>query len=194
MAVLFVVAGLGNPGDRYDRTRHNVGAEVVKFLARAEDHSLVYRKSCNYLGTELKMDGVNVLLAFPQSFMNESGRPLSCILRRNPGVELTSLVVVHDELDLPLGSVRVKRGGGLAGHNGLKSVACHVGSNDFIRVRIGIDRPRPGGDVSAWVLSRPSAKERDILDAAIENGAEAIRSIVRFGVDQTMNIFNVTTK
>ncbi len=192
--MLFVVAGLGNPGDRYDRTRHNVGAEVIKYLARTEGSQLSFRKTCNFLGTEVKLEGASTLLVFPQNFMNDSGKTISCVMRRNPSLGIGSLVVVHDELDLPVGVVRVKRGGGLAGHNGLRSLSLHVGTNDFIRVRIGIDRPQSGGDVSNWVLSRPSIKEREALDVVIERAAEAVRSIIRDGVDQAMNYFNVTAK
>lgn len=171
-----------------------MGAEVVKYLTRTEGLSLSFKKACNFLGAEVKLEGISTLLVFPQSFMNNSGRPVSCVMSRNPLVSVESLVVVHDELDLPVGTVRVKKGGGLAGHNGLKSLSHHVGSNDFIRVRVGIDRPKSGGDVSNWVLSRPSAEEREVLDSAIERAGEAVRSIIRDGVDRAMNNFNVTTK
>jgi PTH1 family peptidyl-tRNA hydrolase len=189
-----LVAGLGNPGERYEKTRHNAGAAVVAKLADSTHVSLRRVKSCMTLACEAEIGGAPTVLSFPQTYMNESGRAVVCLMKRYPEAVVNSLVVIHDELDLPVGVVKIKRGGGLAGHNGLKSIASYAGSKDFIRVRVGIGRPRDGVDISRWVLSRPDANERIQLELATERAAMAVQSIVRDGVEKAMNEFNSNTR
>jgi len=138
-----LAVGLGNPGPRYSKTRHNVGADVVALLAERRGDRLRQGKELA-LVAEVRVEGKRLALAFPQTFMNESGRSVARLVRRFNVSDLTKLVVVHDELDLPLGTVRVKAGGGLAGHNGLRSIKAWLRSDEFSRVRIGIGKP-PGG-------------------------------------------------
>ena len=140
---------------------------------------------------EVKLDGKRLVLAFPQTFMNESGRSVARLVRRFKSRTWPSCVVVHDELDLPLGTVRVKAGGGLAGHNGLRSIKAWLRSDEFSRVRIGIGKPPGGKDYGVdHVLSAPSRLERQHLNAAVETAADAVEMILAQGVAAAQNEFN----
>ncbi len=182
--------GLGNPGPRYAKTRHNVGADTVALLAERHGERLRQGKELA-LVAEVKVDGKRLALAFPQTFMNDSGRSAVRLVRRFKIEDLTKLVVVHDELDLPLGTVRVKAGGGLAGHNGLRSIKAWLRSDEFLRVRIGIGKPPGGKDYGVdHVLSTPSRLERQKLSGAIETAADAVEYILSQGVAAAQNEFN----
>jgi len=183
--------GLGNPGSRYARTRHNAGADTVALLA--ERHGAAMKRTPRQLAlvADVRHGGRRLVLAFPQTYMNDSGRSVTLLLRWHQVSDLGRLVVVHDELDLPLGRVRVKVGGGLAGHNGLRSIRDHLHSTDFLRVRIGIGKP-PGGKQHGvdHVLRAPGAKERTELDVSIEEAADAVECILDEGVVAAQNRFN----
>jgi peptidyl-tRNA hydrolase, PTH1 family len=182
------VVGLGNPGDEYARTRHNVGAETVELLAKRHGASL--RKSKERARTvEVTIGGKRVALAVPLTFMNDSGLAVVALARRF-GVEPDQIVVVHDELDLPPGRIKVKVGGGLAGNNGLRSIKAHLGTDDFARVRIGVGKP-PGRMAGAdHVLRRPGKAERAELDIAIEDAADAVELILAEGPEAAMQKYN----
>ena len=131
-----------------------------------------------------------MVLAFPQTYVNESGQAAAALVRRHGIDDLRKVVVVHDELDLPVGRVKVKLGGGTAGHNGLKSIQAHLHDNGFVRIRIGVDKPpgrRQGAD---HVLRRPSKAERDALEVSVEVAADAVEAILTDGPDAAMNHFN----
>jgi len=187
-ADLFVV-GLGNPGTEYAKTRHNVGAEVVELLAKRHGARLRKAKE-RALVDEIRIDGKRVALAIPLTYMNESGQAVAPLARRL-GVGLERIVVVHDELDLPVAALRVKVGGGLAGHNGLRSIKSHLHSDEFLRVRIGVGKP-PGGKEQGvdHVLRRFSKAERAEIDVTIEQAADAVEAILRDGIDAAMNRYN----
>jgi peptidyl-tRNA hydrolase, PTH1 family len=185
-----LAVGLGNPGPRYVKTRHNVGADTVALLAERHGERLRQGKELA-LVAEVQVGGKRLALAFPQTFMNESGRSVARLVRRYKVEDLTRLVVVHDELDLPLGVVRVKAGGGLAGHNGLRSIKGWLRSDEFSRVRIGIGKPPGGKDQGAdHVLSAPSRLERRRLDAAVEVAADAVEMVLAEGMAAAQNEFN----
>jgi PTH1 family peptidyl-tRNA hydrolase len=159
-----LVVGLGNPGVAYVGTRHNAGADVVHLLADRHGGRLKLAKRERSMIDDVRIDDKRVLLAFPQTYMNDSGVAVSTLARRG-SLELPEdaerIVVVHDELDLPLGTVRVKQGGGLAGHNGLRSINAHAHTDAFLRVRIGIGKPPGGKDQGAdHVLRRPAGIAR----------------------------------
>jgi PTH1 family peptidyl-tRNA hydrolase len=184
-----MVVGLGNPGPRYERTRHNAGAMTVALLAERTNSRLRrHRSGC--LAAETFLGGRGVVLGRPLEFMNDSGHQVGALVRWY-GAGPEDLVVVHDELDISFGQVRVKRGGGTAGHNGVESVASHLGTKEFGRVRIGISRPTGGRDPVGWVLTEFSAAERSELPAILERAAEACERVAEVGLDATMNEFNV---
>jgi PTH1 family peptidyl-tRNA hydrolase len=183
-----IVIGLGNPGRKYERTRHNAGFLAVEALARGLRFDLSQEKYHSLVGRGVA-GGVEVLLAKPQTFMNESGRSAGAILRYTSST-VADLVVIHDELDLPLGAVRVKTGGGHGGHNGLRSLIDHLGSADFIRVRIGVGRPPAGREAADYVLSPFLPEERTAAEDAVARAAEAARTILLEGLTKAMNAFN----
>ncbi len=182
--------GLGNPGSEYERTRHNAGADAVALLAARHGERLKKSKG-NTLVAEVRIGPKRLALAFPQTYMNDSGRAVAPLIRRFGITDLAELVIVHDELDLPLGTVRVKAGGGLAGHNGLRSIKAYVHSDSFTRVRIGIGKP-PGGKERGvdHVLKAPSKKDRTELDVSIEVAADAVECILGDGLVVAQNRFN----
>ena len=185
----FLVVGLGNPGKEYVGTRHNVGAAVVEALAEA--HDCVLRKSRDQsLTTEISLEGKKVLLAFPQTFMNNSGQAVSSIMRRNGISNPENLIVVHDEMDTPPGDLRIKFGGGLAGHNGLKSITNHLHTQDYLRLRLGIGKPADKDSGANYVLKRPSKTEQEIFSQAIQKAIEAIEALILEGKDAAMARFN----
>jgi PTH1 family peptidyl-tRNA hydrolase len=183
-----LVVGLGNPGDEYARTRHNVGAETVELLAKR--HGAALRKGKERaLTVEITIDSRRVALAVPLTYMNDSGLAVAALARRF-GVEPDQIVVIHDELDLPTATLRVKSGGGLAGHNGLRSIHSHLHSADFQRVRIGVGKPPSKEQGVDHVLRRFSKRERAEIDVTLEQAADAVECILIDGIDVAMNRFN----
>ena len=182
-----LVAGLGNPGREYERTRHNLGWLVLDELARRHHGS--WRSKFSGSLAEVRLDGLRLALLKPETYMNESGRSVGAAARFFK-VPAESLLVVHDDVDLEPGRLQARRGGGLAGHNGLRSLAQHLGTQDFLRLRIGIGRPGRGDPrpVKDWVLS-PFAPEED-ANAVISRAADAVETIVREGVEAAQQRFN----
>ena len=182
-----LVVGLGNPGARYRDTRHNLGRRAVELIADELGGS--WRSRWNGRVSELRDSDERLGLLVPETFMNESGRSVAPALRFYK-LSPERLVVVHDELDLELGDVRAKQGGGLAGHNGLRSLAEALGTQDFLRVRIGIGRPERGDrrPVADWVL-QPFPPGTDV-DRLVRDGADCTLSVLRDGVDAAMRTWN----
>ena len=182
-----LVAGLGNPGREYERTRHNAGWVVLDELARR--HGGSWRSKFSGSLAELRVDGSKLALLKPETYMNESGRSVAAAARFFK-VPAESLLVVHDDVDLEPGRLQARRGGGLAGHNGLRSLAQHLGTQDFLRLRIGVGRPGRGDPrpVKDWVLS-PFAPEED-ADALVTRAADAVETIVREGLEAAQQRFN----
>ena len=184
----WIVAGLGNPGPRYERTRHNLGAMVVHALIERLGVSLKRHKS-GCLIAEAIVAGERVVLARSTSYMNESGRSFAELVRWYKSSP-ERLVVVHDELDIPFEEVRVKLGGGTAGHNGLASMAAHLGSKEFVRVRVGVSRPPGARDAADYVLTEFTAAERKRLPDVVERACEAVERVIEVGVERAMNEVN----
>ena len=192
-----LVVGLGNPGAEYEGTRHNMGAIAVELLVARHGGSLSAEKGLRARAGRIRIGDRPVLCAVPLTYMNESGLAVSPLVRRagidepTDGTASTSrLVIVHDELDLPSGRVRVKVGGGTAGNNGLKSIHAHLHTGDYVRVRIGIGKPpgrQPGAD---YVLKRPGKDEREALARAAEVAADAVELIATVGSERAMNQVN----
>lgn len=188
-----LIVGLGNPGDQFDGTRHNVGAAVVAKLAERADARLKKTKARS-LAAGVLMSGKRVVLAFPQTFMNNSGEAVRLLIRSYGIQEANHIVIVHDELDLDAGRLRLKEGGGLAGHNGLRSITQHIGTTEYIRLRIGIGRPPISQEGSDYVLRRPGKQDREILDGAVEAAADAIELLAEVGIDAAMASVNQRPK
>jgi PTH1 family peptidyl-tRNA hydrolase len=185
-----VVVGLGNPGPRYEKTRHNAGAMAVEVLlgrhrARAASDR---RMRCRWASLEL--GGLGVVVAIPETYMNDSGLAVEAIVETVGLDSWEQLVIVHDDLDLDVGVVRLKRGGGSGGHRGLISIGDCLGSLDFTRVRIGIGRSSRGCDVVEWVLSVPGEDELLALEAACSRAADAVEQIASRGIASVMSEFN----
>ena len=189
MTVEVLVVGLGNPGKRYERTRHNVGVDVIDELARRASVVLKSGRD-NALVAECSIRSVNVVLAFPMTFMNDSGLAVRPLMKRYGLSEPQQLIVIHDELDLPPGVVRVKAGGGLAGNNGLRSITAHLHTQDYLRVRLGIGKPQSKEHGAGHVLSKLSPKDRSLLDVAIQHAADAVEVLLGDGIDAAQRIYN----
>jgi len=184
-----LVVGLGNPGKEYANTRHNTGALCVQLLAKQMGVTLE-RKSRLATLAEGDLAGERAALAVPRTFVNDSGGAVSGLLQRY-GVKPKDLILVYDDLDLPLGTIRVRPSGSSAGHNGVKSVIAALGTEQFPRIRIGIDRPAQGGaDQIAHVLSGFTRAEQAQLNKALERAAEAVVCVLSEGVDVAMNRYN----
>jgi PTH1 family peptidyl-tRNA hydrolase len=188
----WLVVGLGNPGPSYAATRHNIGRVVVELLAERAGGSFKAHRRSRADVVEARLGGVpgtRAVLARTRSYMNESGGPVAN-LRDFFGVDVDHLVVVHDELDLPYGTLRVKRGGGDNGHNGLRSVRGALGTGDFLRVRFGIGRPPGRMDPAVFVLKPFSASERADLPVHVERTADAVEALVVDGLAYAQNHYN----
>ncbi len=188
----WLVVGLGNPGKEYAGTRHNVGFEVVDLLARRHGGRLKAGKE-RALVDEVRIDGQRVALAEPTTYMNLSGESVAPLVRRFGIDDPTRLVVVQDELDLPTGRVRVKVGGGLAGHNGLRSIKAHLHTDAFVRIRIGVGKPPSKEHGADHVLKKVAKSDRELLAVAVEIAADAVELIVAQGADAAMNQVNART-
>ncbi|WP_024800229.1 aminoacyl-tRNA hydrolase [Nocardia sp. BMG51109] len=181
-----LVVGLGNPGTEYERTRHNVGFLVADVLAgRVGGRFTVHKKSGADL-LEARLDGRKVLIAKPRSYMNVSGRPVAA-LARFFSVPPAEVIVVHDELDLPFGTLRLKRGGGEGGHNGLRSVSSALTTKDYVRVRFGIGRPPGRQDPADYVLKPFSSVERKEVPVLVEQAADAVELLLKAGLETAQN-------
>jgi PTH1 family peptidyl-tRNA hydrolase len=189
----WLIAGLGNPGPKYAATRHNIGFAVVDGLAAQVGSKLARHKRAMALAAEGRFgppgSNESVVLVEPLSFMNESGGPVKALMGFY-GVDAAQLVVVHDELDLPLGGLRVKFGGGDNGHNGLRSIRSSLGTGDFFRVRVGIGRPTGRQDPADYVLSGFGSAERAELPLVTERAEHAVESLVLNGLERTQQSFN----
>jgi PTH1 family peptidyl-tRNA hydrolase len=182
--------GLGNPGASYAGTRHNIGADVIARLASRHGSKLRSERVLRSMATEVTVAGRRLALAFPQTYMNDSGLAVAPLVRRFGIDDLEDLVVVHDELDLPVGRIQVKAGGGLAGHNGLKSIKAHLHSEAFTRIRVGIGKPAGRQQGIDHVLGPPARSEKAELDVAVELAADAVEMVLAEGVVPAQNRFN----
>jgi PTH1 family peptidyl-tRNA hydrolase len=180
------VVGLGNPGAEYAGTLHNVGSDAVELLAARHGATLRPEKGVAARVAVATIAGRRVALAIPTTYMNESGVAVRGLARRHGIADPESIVVVHDELDLPPGTVRLKAGGGLAGHNGLRSIESHLHTNDFLRVRIGVGKPPSAAQGAAHVLKRPAKVVREVLAAAVDTAADSVERIAAEGLPAAM--------
>ena len=189
-ASVLVIVGLANPGAEYDDTRHNVGGAAVRELCRRRGVTLARERRQRAAAATMATDRGLVTLAVPTTFMNESGAAVAPLVRRTSLAELSALLVVHDELDLEPGRLQLKVGGGLAGHNGLRSIADAVGSRDFARLRIGVGKPVDKDRGAQYVLARLTGARRDALASDVARAADALELVIEEGFDDAQRRVN----
>jgi PTH1 family peptidyl-tRNA hydrolase len=185
----WLIVGLGNPGPSYAATRHNIGASAVEDLAKSIGEKLTKHKRAIANVAEARMSGAKVILANPQSYMNESGGPVSGLLKYYD-LEPKQLIVLHDELDIPAAALRVKFGGGDNGHNGLKSIRASIGTGDFYRIRMGIGRPVGQQDPADFVLKAFNSTEKVELPIMFDRTARLIETLISSGLAAAQNEFH----
>ena len=185
MTAIQLIAGLGNPGSKYEQTRHNAGFWFVDAVARRYD--VVFHAENRYKSdvARCRIDGHDCRLQKPMDFMNCSGMPVAS-LASFFRISRQAILVVHDELDLPPGTVRLKKGGGHGGHNGLRDLIPNLGGNDFLRLRIGIGHPGHRDDVTGHVLKPASREDRDAIETAIDAAVQVLPDIVAGNLDRAM--------
>jgi PTH1 family peptidyl-tRNA hydrolase len=184
-----LIVGLGNPGAEYEWTRHNLGFMLVDRLARAAGRD-VKRTECRALVGRAELAGEQVELVKPQTYMNLSGDAVACLVQKR-GLEIKrDLVVVSDDLALPFGTIRLRARGSSGGHNGLKSIIGVLRTDEFIRLRIGIQPEHPLGDAKRFVLERFSTAARAEVETILERCADALRAVLRDGIDKAMALYN----
>lgn len=188
----WLVVGLGNPGDEYAATRHNVGQMVIDHLVKRHNVKLSTHKSRTDIAAYklgVGVDAHSIILAKSKSYMNESGGPIKA-LAAFYSVEPSKIIVLHDELDIPYAAIRTKIAGGDNGHNGLKSLTSSLGTADYFRVRLGIGRPMGQQDPGDFVLKQFSKEEKKNLDEFIDRGADCVEFLIEKGLDLTQSKFN----
>lgn len=185
----WLIAGLGNPGERYAASRHNIGAMVVDELARRAGERFRKARFLPVEVAELREDGEPILLAKSLRYMNESGASYSSLARKR-GVDADHVIAVHDEIDLPFGALRVKSGGSTAGHNGLRSLQQALRTPDFFRVRLGVGRPTGRKQAADWVLDAFAKREEPDVAILVDDGADAVRSLITDGLLPTQDRYN----
>jgi peptidyl-tRNA hydrolase, PTH1 family len=189
-ASTLLIVGLANPGAEYEGSRHNVGGDAVRLVAERRGVRLTLESRQRALSATIQTDRGPVTLAVPTTFMNESGAALPPLLRRTSLKDLTRLVIVHDELDLEPGRLQLKLGGGLAGHNGLRSIAQTIGTNDFSRLRIGIGKPRTKEQGADHVLQRPTGARKLALAESVGAAADAIETVLDYEFEDAQQRVN----
>jgi len=185
---LKIVAGLGNPGPEYSATRHNIGFMVAELFAARVGIALKKKGHQAIYGVG-RFNDQDLLILLPQTFMNRSGASIGSVAKVRQ-LKTEDLVVVHDEIDLPFGTLRIKVGGGHGGHNGLRDIRSVLGNGDFVRLRIGVGRPPVGGDVARHVLREFSPNEKKQLDDLLMLAVQALEMLLKEGVQSAMNAFN----
>ena len=180
-----LIVGLGNPGSKYDKTKHNAGFWVIDELIRRSENS-AEKNQCQALVTTCTLYGERVMLAKPQTFMNLSGHAVSEIVNYYHD-RLDDILVIHDDLDLPVGKLRFKNGGSAGGHNGIKSIIAQLGSQDFDRLKLGIGK---GGNTIDYVLSPFNGEDAKIIDSAVQTAADAVEVWLKHGLNKAMNEYN----
>jgi peptidyl-tRNA hydrolase, PTH1 family len=186
----WLIVGLGNPGPQYEKTRHNLGFMLVDLLAERM-HTAIKREECKALIGQGEFENARVELVKPQTFMNLSGEAVACLLKKpGRGVPVENLIVISDDLALPLGRIRLRPGGSAGGHNGLKSLISSLGTDQFKRLRIGIQPEHPLNDTRNFVLDAFSKNDWETVEQTLSRSVDALASVVRDGIEKSMAAFN----
>ena len=185
-----LIVGLGNPGERYERTRHNLGFMLVDLLAR-QSNAQVKRAECRALVGRAEIEGRAVELVKPQTYMNLSGESVACLLRKREGLKPAGdLLVVSDDIALPFGSIRLRARGSSGGQKGLENIISVLGTDEFLRLRIGIRPEHTVSDTAGFVLERFTKAQQAEVEKILERSAEALRAVLRDGIDKAMSLYN----
>ena len=186
---MFIIVGLGNPGLKYEGTRHNVGFDVIDKIAEEYHIAVDTRKHRALIGRGV-MDGFRVILAKPQTFMNLSGESIRELVDYYKVDEETDLIVIYDDISLDVGQLRIRKKGSAGGHNGIKNIIAHLGTQEFPRIKVGVgDKPKKM-DLADYVLSRFSREDRAVMEDAFREAAGAVEMMITQGADAAMNQFN----
>ena len=183
--IVRMIVGLGNPGRTYAHTRHNVGFDILDIFAKKHHVRILSRQARALVGS-FEYYGEQILLVKPQTFMNESGQAIGTLVRKH-NLDADDVLVIYDDLDLPLGKIRIRMRGSSGGHKGMRSIISHLRSEDFPRIRIGIGR---SGEAIDHVLSRFSRKDKQIMDVTLQQAADALDMILQEGIEAAMNRYN----
>lgn len=185
---MYIIAGLGNPTKEYDGTRHNIGFAVIDEIAR-QNHIFLDGKKQKAIYGKGYIEGTKVILAKPQTYMNLSGESIRALMDYYKVAE-EELIIIYDDISLEVGQLRIRRRGSAGGHNGIKSIISHLGTQEFNRIKVGVgDKPK-GYDLANYVLGKFQKEEKPYIEKAIVMGAEATKVIITKGVDTAMNLFN----
>ena len=190
---MFIIAGLGNPGREYENTRHNIGFLVIDDIAKKYQITMLERKHKAVIGKGY-IDGHKVVLVKPLTYMNQSGESIRQATDYYKVDVTTQLVVVSDDISLDVGQLRIRKKGSAGGHNGLKNIILHLGTENFIRIRMGVSDKPQGDDLKDYVLGHFTDKEKKLLEETSEKAAEAVRMILQGDVDGAMNRYNTKKK
>ena len=186
---MFIIVGLGNPTKEYENTRHNVGFDVIDAIADKYNISVTERKNRAFCGKGI-IEGQKVILAKPQTYMNLSGESVRGLVDYYKVDEETELLIIFDDISLDVGQLRIRKKGSAGGHNGIKSIIQHLGSNVFQRIKVGVGEKPKEYDLADYVLGHFSKAEREIMEDGYKNAIEAVEMIVRGDIDAAMNAFN----
>ena len=186
---MFIIVGLGNPTPEYEGTRHNVGFEVIDALARKYNIDVDTKKHRAYIGKGM-IEGQKVILAKPQTYMNLSGESVRSLLDYYKVDEEQELLVIYDDISLGVGQIRIRAKGSAGGHNGIKNIIAHLGTQEFPRIKVGVGDKPPRMDLADYVLSRFSKEDREKMEQAFKDAAEAVEVMIAEGPDAAMNQFN----
>lgn len=186
---MYVIAGLGNPGTKYENTRHNIGFMVIDAVAEKNHISVTEKKHRALIGKGM-IGGERALLVKPQTFMNLSGESIREIIDYYKIEEKTELIVISDDISLPPGALRIRKKGSAGGHNGLKNIILHLGHDEFQRIRLGVGEKPSGYDLADYVLGHFNEEDRALIRESVEQAAEAVEVMMAEGADRAMNRFN----
>ena len=186
---MYIIAGLGNPGQPYEGTRHNAGFDVIDVLAEAYNISVDYRKNRALIGKGI-IEGQKVILAKPQTYMNLSGESIRGLVDYYKVDEESELIVIYDDVSLDPGQIRIRKKGSAGGHNGIKSIIAHLGTEVFPRVKVGVGQKPRQYDLADYVLGHFSSEEREQMAEGYRHAAEAVKYMVTDRVDEAMNEYN----
>lgn len=186
---MYIIAGLGNPTSKYEKTRHNVGFDVIDLLSEKYNIKVNEKKQKALCGTGM-IEGQKVLLVKPQTFMNLSGESIGALLNFYKVEPETNLIVIYDDISLAPGRLRIRKKGSAGGHNGIKSIISHAGTQEFLRIKVGVGEKPQGWDLADYVLGRFSKDDRRLVEEAFEKACDAVALMVQEQTDRAMNLFN----